>query len=161
MQRDWDRLKSKARINLVVSGSINRMMEQIFSADQPLYGRATNEIDLSPFSTDSLKEILAFHASGYSNESLLALWAFTGGVAKYVELLMDQGACSLEGMVNAMTAAARGAAAAPVVRPVVCGCCSARAGALGVCGPVLRSCRSEPAATASPPAATASCASTG
>ncbi len=102
MQRDWDRLKDKARINLVVSGSINRMMEQIFSADQPLYGRATNEIDLMPFSTRSLKEILASHSPGYSRESLLALWTFTGGVAKYVELLMDQGAHSLESMVKAM-----------------------------------------------------------
>ena len=62
MQRDWDRLKGKAHINLVVSGSINRMMEQIFASDQPLYGRATNEIDLLPFSTGSLKEILAFHS---------------------------------------------------------------------------------------------------
>ena len=32
MQRDWDRLKGKAHINLVVSGSINRMMEQIFAS---------------------------------------------------------------------------------------------------------------------------------
>ena len=102
MQRDWDRLKGKARINLVVSGSINRMMEQIFASDQPLYGRATNEIDLSPFTTSSLKEILAFHAPGYSTESLLALWTFTGGVAKYVELLMDQNAYNLESMVGAM-----------------------------------------------------------
>jgi len=102
MQRDWDRMKGKARVNLVVSGSINRMMEQIFAADQPLYGRATNEIDLAPFSTVSLKEILAFHSPNYSKDSLLALWAFTGGVAKYVELLMDQGAYDLEGMVKAM-----------------------------------------------------------
>ena len=102
MQRDWDRLKDKARINLVVSGSINRMMEQIFASDQPLYGRATNEIDLMPFSTGSIKEILAFHAPGWTPDSLLALWTFTGGVAKYVELLMDQGAHDLEAMVGAM-----------------------------------------------------------
>ena len=102
MQRDWDRLKGNARINLVVSGSINRMMEQIFASDQPLYGRATNEIDLAPFTTSVLKEILSFHAPGYSAESLLALWTFTGGVAKYVELLMDQNAYDLEGMVGAM-----------------------------------------------------------
>ena len=102
MQRDWDRLKGKSRINLVVSGSINRMMEQIFAADQPLYGRATNEIDLMPFTTASVKEILDAHSPNYPKESLLALWAFTGGVAKYVELLMDQGAYDLEGMVQAM-----------------------------------------------------------
>ena len=102
MQRDWDRLKGKARINLVLSGSINRMMEQIFASDQPLYGRATNEIDLMPFSTASVKEILAFHSPQWTPEALLALWTFTGGVAKYVELLMDQGAYDLEAMVLAM-----------------------------------------------------------
>jgi AAA+ ATPase superfamily predicted ATPase len=102
MQRDWDRLKGKARINLVVSGSINRMMEQIFASDQPLYGRATNEIDLMPFSTASIKEILAFHSPQWTPESLLALWTFTGGVAKYVELLMDQGSYELEAMVQSM-----------------------------------------------------------
>ena len=102
MQRDWDRLKGKARINLVVCGSINRMMEQVFAADQPLYGRATNEIALAPFSTSSLKEILTFHAPEWTPDSLLALWTFTGGVAKYVELLMDQGAHDLESMVGAM-----------------------------------------------------------
>ncbi len=101
MQRDWDRLKDNAKINLVVSGSINRLMEQIFSADQPLYGRATNEINLRPFSTTTLKEILGTHFPGYSGESLLALWALTGGVAKYVELLVDQGAGNLESMVEA------------------------------------------------------------
>ena len=102
MQRDWDRLKGKAHINLVVSGSINRMMEQIFASDQPLYGRATNEIDLMPFSTGSLKEILSFHSPDWTPDSLLALWTFTGGVAKYVELLMDQDAHDLEAMVGAM-----------------------------------------------------------
>ena len=78
------------------------MMEQIFASDQPLYGRATNEIDLMPFSTGSLKEILSFHSPDWTPDSLLALWTFTGGVAKYVELLMDQDAHDLEAMVGAM-----------------------------------------------------------
>jgi len=82
MQRDWDRLKDRSKMNLVVSGSINKMMEQIFSSNQPLYGRATNEFTLDPFTTSTLKEILADHAQGLDAESLLALWTLTGGVAK-------------------------------------------------------------------------------
>lgn len=100
MQRDWDLQKGKSRMNLVVSGSINKMMEQIFGADQPLYGRATGEFRLDPFSTTTLKEILSEHSPGYDNESLLALWTLTGGVAKYVELLMDGAAFDLNAMVR-------------------------------------------------------------
>ena len=100
MQRDWDRFKTRSRINLIVSGSINRMMEQIFNADQPLYGRATNEFQLAPFTTATCKEILSEYASEYDPEALLALWTFTGGVAKYVELLMDGHAVDMETMVE-------------------------------------------------------------
>jgi len=99
MQRDWDRLKDRSKMNLIVSGSINKMMEQIFSADQPLYGRATNEFTLDPFTTSTLKEILSECGGGLDAESLLALWTFTGGVAKYVELLMDGRAYGVVDMV--------------------------------------------------------------
>ena len=102
MQRDWDRFKSGSKMNLVVCGSINRLMEQIFSADQPLFGRATNEIDLRPFTTDTVKEILASHVPECPRDALLALWAFTGGVAKYTELLMDNGALTVDDMVRSM-----------------------------------------------------------
>ncbi len=100
MQRDWDARKGCAKMNLVVSGSINRMMEQIFSAEQPLYGRATHEFRLDPFSTDTMKEILTDCAHGCRAESLLAMWTLTGGVAKYIELLVDGGAFDLESMVG-------------------------------------------------------------
>ena len=102
MQRDWDRKKRSAKVNLIVSGSINRMMEQIFAADQPLYGRATHEINLDPFTTVTVKEILSEHAPNCTADDLLALWTFTGGVAKYVELLMDADAFTLDAMVKRM-----------------------------------------------------------
>ena len=104
MQRDWDRLKSRSKMNLIVSGSINRMMEQIFNADQPLYGRATNEFKLEPFATSTCREILSECASVCDPEALLALWTLTGGVAKYVELLMDARAFDVETMVSTFIA---------------------------------------------------------
>lgn len=102
MQRDWDLYKGKSRLNLVVSGSINRLMEQIFAADQPLYGRSTGDFRLNPFSTSTLKAILKDHGVGCNPESLLALWTFTGGVAKYVEQLVDASALTLEEMVSTL-----------------------------------------------------------
>jgi len=102
MQRDWDLAKRDSRLNLIVSGSINRMMEQIFSAGEPLYGRATHEISLRPFTTSVVGEILSGHALEHTSDDLLSLWTLTGGVAKYVERLMDGRAFDCESMVKLM-----------------------------------------------------------
>ena len=91
MQRDWDELSRKAKINLVVTGSVNTLMNKIFKEKaQPLYGRQTDQLKLRPFSVSVLKEILSFHSPGWKNDDLLALWTYTGGVAKYVTLLIDR-----------------------------------------------------------------------
>ena len=46
------------------------------------------------------KKILSEYHPGYTAEDLLALYSFTGGVAKYVQLLMDAGATTKEKMLN-------------------------------------------------------------
>jgi len=99
----WDRLHKKARINLVVSGSINRLMNLIFFDDgEPLYGRNTGKIRLMPFRISVLKEILKAHSSRhkYRSEDLLTLWTLTGGVARYVEQFMDDGAVTSAAMLD-------------------------------------------------------------
>ena len=99
----WDRLHKKARINLVVSGSINRLMNLIFFDDgEPLYGRNTGKITLKPFRISVLKKILAAHAprGKYKPEDLLTLWTLTGGVARYVEQFMDDGAVTSKAMLD-------------------------------------------------------------
>lgn len=99
----WDRLHKKARINLVVSGSINRLMNLIFFDDgEPLYGRNTGKIKLMPFRISVLKEILAAHAprGKFKPEDLLTLWTLTGGVARYVEQFMDDGAVTSKAMLD-------------------------------------------------------------
>ena len=93
LQGLWDREHGNVKLNLVVCGSINSLMHEIFmSRREPLYGRQTAFMRVDPFSVKVLKEILRFHKKGYRPEDLLALWTFTGGVAKYVALLMDAGA---------------------------------------------------------------------
>lgn len=100
ISRDWDEFHGRAKLNLVVSGSINRLMNQIFEdREAPLYGRNTGRIKLAPFSVPVMKEILTFYNPSYENEDLLALWTFTGGVARYVSLLMDAKAVTKDGMI--------------------------------------------------------------
>lgn len=90
MQDAWGRHERTARINLVVCGSAGTLLAKIFrDHEEPLYGRQTGMMTVRPFRTEVLREILLDHKPGATNEDLLALWAFTGGVAKYVVLLMD------------------------------------------------------------------------
>lgn len=101
MQRIWDIYSPKARINLIVCGSIYSMMTKIFKdKKEPLYNRQTRFMTVRPFTPAVLKEILAEYNPGYTNEDLLALYSFTGGVAKYVQLLVDAGATTKTKMLD-------------------------------------------------------------
>lgn len=101
MQDIWDRYHTQAHINLIASGSITSLMKSIFEDEnQPLYGRPTYKFTLRPFTIVVLKQIFADHCPNYTNEDLLCLYMITGGVAKYVELLMDAGCYTKEKMLN-------------------------------------------------------------
>jgi AAA+ ATPase superfamily predicted ATPase len=100
MQRIWDLHKNEARINLIVGGSVQSLIHKIFESNkEPLYNRQTAIIRVNKFPPSVLKEILAFHNPNYTQDDLLALYSFTGGVAKYVELLMDKGATTRSKMI--------------------------------------------------------------
>lgn len=103
IQDVWDTQKGAAHIHLIACGSVYSMMVKIFrNKKEPLFGRATSEILLKPFSIGLLKDILSEHNPNYGPEDLLALYTITGGVAKYVELLMDHDAINKELMVDAV-----------------------------------------------------------
>lgn len=103
MQDIWDRTRKDSHVNLIVSGSVYTLMNKIFrDYREPLYGRADSILKLSAFTTPVLKQILADYKSDYSNDDLLALYTFTGGVPKYVEFLMDKGCTDMESMVDAI-----------------------------------------------------------
>lgn len=105
LQGLWDREHDRCRLNLIVCGSVNSLMNRIFrDRKEPLYGRQTAMMRLEPFTPQTLKEILRFHSPRFAPEDLLALWTFTGGVAKYVALLMDAGATTFRAMLNAVVA---------------------------------------------------------
>lgn len=103
MQDIWDRNKQDSKINLIVCGSVNSLMNKLFrDKKEPLYGRQTATMKLKPFTTSVLKEIIAEYNPSYSNEDLLALYLFTGGVAKYVEMFVDRGILSWADMLDAV-----------------------------------------------------------
>ena len=101
MQRIWDLYSPESRINLIVCGSIYSMMTKIFKdKKEPLYNRQSRFMTVRPFTPTVLKEILSEYNPDYTAEDLLALYAFTGGVAKYVQLLVDAGATTKSAMLN-------------------------------------------------------------
>ncbi len=101
MQREWDLHKDHAQINLILCGSVYSLMQRIFEdAKEPLFGRANERLYIKPFSTETLKEILAEYAPGYTPQDLLTFYMLTGGVPKYVELLVEKNKLSHEAMLE-------------------------------------------------------------
>lgn len=103
IQKVWDKHHGESHIHLIACGSIYSMMRKIFEdRKEPLFGRKTARIDLKPFATDVIKQILHDHNPTYTPEDLLMLYAITGGVAKYVAQLMDEGCKTWEDMLHAV-----------------------------------------------------------
>ena len=97
----WDRYHRESHLYLITSGSIQSLMKRIFeNENEPLYGRPTSKLTLKPFTISVIKQIFHDHCPDYKNEDLLCLYMITGGVAKYVELLMDAGCYTKEKMLN-------------------------------------------------------------
>lgn len=101
MQDIWDRYKDNTHVNFIASGSVYTLMHRIFMEyKEPLYGRCDSIIKLQPFTTSVIKEILADYHPHYSNDDLLALYTFTGGVPKYIEMLLDRGCYTMNDMTD-------------------------------------------------------------
>lgn len=101
MQNIWDQNKNESKINLILCGSVYSMMTKIFeNSKEPLFGRATQRIHLKAFDIPTLKEIMSDYEPDFSNEDLLAFYLFTGGVAKYIELLVQARAFTFDAMLD-------------------------------------------------------------
>ncbi|QOY55607.1 ATP-binding protein [Candidatus Sulfurimonas marisnigri] len=101
MQNIWDKYKDNSKMNLVLSGSIYSLMKKIFEdKKEPLFGRANNKIHLKPFTVKTIKEILQENYPEFTNDDLLSFYILTGGVAKYVEILVDNSAFTLDKQLN-------------------------------------------------------------
>ena len=106
MQDAWDEYEKTSHINLIVCGSIYSMMQKLFKdKKEPLYGRSTGELRVKPFRPSVLKQIMADAKPDYSKEDLLAMFTFTGGVAKYVNQLVDARALDRDSMIRHIVSA--------------------------------------------------------
>jgi len=101
IQNYWDQYRTSTNVNLIVSGSIYSLMTKIFQDKrEPLFGRADAMMKLNPFTTNVLKDIMKNYNPDYTNDELLALYTYTGGVPKYVELLVDNKALTIPKMIK-------------------------------------------------------------
>ena len=103
IQNYWDQYRLNTHVNFIVSGSVYSLMTQIFQHyHEPLFGRADTMLKLTPFSLSVLKEIISDHHPSYTNDDLLALYMVTGGIPKYVELLVDAKALTVKKIIHAV-----------------------------------------------------------
>lgn len=101
IQNYWDQYRTATKVNFIVSGSIYSLMTKIFQdKKEPLFGRADAMVKLTSFTTSVLKEIMSDYKPDYTNDELLALYTYTGGVPKYVELLVDNKALTIPKMIR-------------------------------------------------------------
>lgn len=101
MQNIWDSKKNESSINLLLCGSVYSLMSKIFeNSKEPLFGRATARIHLKAFTINTLKEILSDFHPEYTKEDLLAFYLVTGGVAKYVEILVEEGSFTKDDIIS-------------------------------------------------------------
>ncbi|MDR2131625.1 MAG: ATP-binding protein [Odoribacteraceae bacterium] len=103
MQNIWDSTKESSKINLILCASVYSMMHRIFeSSKEPLFGRATARLVVKAFDTNTIKEILSNYHPNYTNEDLLAFYMISGGIAKYIEQLVNKKAFTKKTILNAL-----------------------------------------------------------
>lgn len=103
MQNIWDSTKDNSKINLILCGSIYSMMKRIFeNTKEPLFGRATSRMFVKSFDIKTTKEILSDYHPNYTNEDLLVFYMMTGGVAKYIEQLINKKAFTKKAILDAL-----------------------------------------------------------
>ena len=101
LQALWDRNKRQCSLALFLCGSVASAMKHIFEDySQPLFGRVDRIIQLAPFAPDEIKEILTDFNPQYAPDDLLALYVMTGGVAQYIEYLLERSSFHLKEMVE-------------------------------------------------------------
>ncbi|OYV71840.1 MAG: hypothetical protein B7Z74_06515, partial [Deltaproteobacteria bacterium 21-66-5] len=84
LQRHWDSTLSHASVMVVLCGSVMSMMyKETLARSSPLYGRRTGKWLLGPL---RFREVTAFY-SGRSPLEQVRLWALSGGVPRYAEIV--------------------------------------------------------------------------
>ncbi len=101
LQHIWDLNKNKSKVLLIMSGSIISAMEELFNnSSQPLYGRPSGQLLVQPFLPSVIREIILTENPQAEAKDVLALYAITGGVARYLEILADEQCLTSDKAIN-------------------------------------------------------------
>lgn len=101
LQNIWDRNKDRSHLCLFLLGSDTAPSTRLFDGNHaPLAGRVTRRIQLKPYSSAALRQILAEHYPEFTAKDLLAFWTFTGGVQGYVDKLVRAGAFTADAIID-------------------------------------------------------------
>ena len=101
IQDVWDRYSADAKIHLIVCGSVYSMMRRLFENEkEPLFGRLTSKMVLKPFDIKTLKEVLKDHNPRFTHDDLLCLYLISGGIPKYIHLLIASGSVTKDAMID-------------------------------------------------------------
>jgi len=93
--------KNISKINLIISGSVQSLMFKIFeNVKEPLFGRANEFIYLKSFNSSIIKEIILDNKTSVSNKDILTSYIITGGVAKYLEILVEKNCLDYNSIIN-------------------------------------------------------------
>ncbi len=100
IQKLWDRYKKQSHLHVIFIGSIDSLMRKIFrDKKEPLFGRADAMIRLQGFTLKALAQLLKEYRI-FNNKNLFDIYLVTGGMPKYIELLMDASIQNLQDMLN-------------------------------------------------------------
>lgn len=98
LQNVWDRNKNDSKLLLLMSGSIISAIKHIFSdSNEPLYGRADLLLKIKSFDCKTIKQYFEDANPNFTDEDLLMFYAMTGGVPRYMELIISSGFVDREG----------------------------------------------------------------
>lgn len=102
LQCIWDLNKNTTKMQLIFIGSINTLMHKIFEdAKEPLFGRADRMITLKPFTIPQMSKILKDYKIT-DLQSLFDFYVITGGVPKYLDILLNNNSKTLDDMLDFM-----------------------------------------------------------
>ena len=100
LQGLWDKNKGRCKLHLICIGSVHSLMHRIFQdAKEPLFGRADRIIFLKPFNIPAIHEVMADHGKA-GLPALFDCYALTGGLPKYLELLVENRALTRGKMIG-------------------------------------------------------------
>lgn len=100
IQNIWDQYKFKTKVHILFIGSIYSLMVKIFQdSKEPLYGRADRVLYIKPFTPKVIKQILD-DAEAYTRERLFVWFLITGGVPRYLEILLREKCFDLDAIMD-------------------------------------------------------------